>query len=80
MEEIPDSLIESHLTTLYHVDIYDYRTELIAQLSDAWKTAYQNIHIAQHKEKQQHDKSQDVKLNVGDRVMVHMKSAIKGKA
>ena len=78
---LPTETAVSHPTTPYQVDISDYRTELIAQLSDAWETAHQNIHIAQRKQKQQYDKrSKDVKLKVGDRVMVHMKGTIKGKA
>ena len=78
---LPTETAVSHPTTPYQVDISDYRTELIAQLSDAWETAHQNIHVAQHKQKCQHDKkSRDVKLNVGDRVMVHMKGTVKGKA
>ena len=52
----------------------------MAQLSDAWETAHQNIHIAQCKQKQQHDKkSRDVKLKVRDRVMVHMSELSKEK-
>ena len=44
---LPTETAVSHLTTPYQVDISDYRTELIAQLSDAWETAHQNINIAQ---------------------------------
>ena len=59
MAETPGSLQKtalSHPTTPYQVDIPDYCTELIAQLSVACETAHQNI--AQHK--QQHDKGSQV--------------------
>ena len=48
---LPTETALSHPTTPYQVGISDYRTELIAQLSDAWETAHQNIHIAQCKQK-----------------------------
>ena len=54
--KLPTETAVSHPTIPFQVDISDYRTALIAQLSDAWETAHQNIHIAQHKQKQQHDK------------------------
>ena len=78
---LPTEAALSHPTTPYQVDLADYRSELIAHLSDAWKLAHQNIGVAQKKQKIQHDKnSKDVKLNIGDRVMVLMKGVIKGKA
>ena len=62
---LPTETAVSHLTIPYQVDLSDYRTELIAHLSDTWETAHQNIHIAQHKQKRQYDrKSRDVKLKI----------------
>ena len=78
---LPTETALSHPTTPYQVDISDYRTELIAQLSDAWETAHQNILIAQQRQKHQYDRnSKDVGLKVGDRVLVYMPGTRKGKA
>ena len=78
---MPTETALSQPTTPYQIDIQDYRTELVACLSDAWELAHQNIQIAQKKQRMQHDKHcKDVTLQVGDRVMVHMPGTVKGKA
>ena len=67
--------------TVYQVDFPDYCTELVANLSDAWSLAHQNIERAQGKQKVQYDKrARESKLKVGDRVMVHFPSQVTGKA
>ena len=59
----------------------DYSSEVVANLSDAWALAHQNIEKAQRKQKAQHDKqSSESNLKVGDRVMVHHPNQVKGKA
>ena len=75
---------ESALTqprTPYQVEFSDYCSELVANLSDAWALAHQNIAKAQKKQKRQYDKrATPMKLKVGDRVMVHFPNQVKGKA
>jgi len=49
---------ESALTqprTPYQVEFSDYCSELVANLSDAWALAHQNIEKAQKKQKRQYD-------------------------
>ena len=75
---------ESALTqprTPYQVEFPDYCSELVANLSDAWALAHQNIEKAQKKQKRQYDKrATPLKLKVGDRVMVYFPNQVKGKA
>lgn len=67
--------------TPYQVEFSDYCSELMANLSDAWALAHENIEKAQKKQKQQYDKrATPMKLKVGDRVMVHFPNQVKGKA
>ena len=51
-------------------------------LSEAWKTAQENIKSAQVKQKQNYDRhSKEIQYEIQyDRVMVYMPSAVKGKA
>ena len=50
-------------------------------LSEAWKTAQENIKSAQEKQKRNYDRySKEIQYEIGDRVMVYMPSAVKGKA
>ena len=73
-----DSALNSP-TTLYMVDLEDYRSELTSNLSDAW--AIENIQKAQAHQKHQYDKhSKEPTLSVGDRVMVYMPHSVSGKA
>ena len=77
----PTATALSQPTSPYQVDVEDYRTELVSQLSDAWELAHKNIKIAQSKQKLQHDKrSREVNIQKGDRVMVRMPGTVKGKA
>ena len=52
---IPTETALNHPTTPYQLTS-DYWKELIAQLSDAWEVAHQNISIAQRKQKTRYDK------------------------
>ena len=65
----------------YQIDFADYSAELVANLSDAWAVAHQNIKGAQMKQKTQYDKkSKPSPLKVDDRVMVHFPSTVREKA
>ena len=62
------------------VDLEDYRTALVAHLSEAWQLAKDNIVKAQERQKVQYDRtSQETKFQVGDRVLVHMPAEMQGK-
>ena len=67
--------------TCYQMDIDDFKTNLVCNLSDAWTLAHQNISKAQKKQKQQYDRKAKMrKYRVGDRVFVHMPGDVSGKA
>jgi hypothetical protein len=79
--QIPTETALSQPRTVYQLDFADYRSELVANLSDAWALAHKNIDAAQVKQKKQYDKkSKDMHIVVGDRVMVYMPGTVKGKA
>ena len=64
----------------YMVDLDDYKTELMASLTEAWETAGTCISKAQRAQKKQRDKSARVKpIRPGDRVMVYMPNEDTGK-
>ena len=68
---LPTKTVLSQRTTPYQVDIWDYRTELVTPLSDAWNLAQGNIAIVQAKQKRNYDRgSKELKLQKGDRVVV----------
>ena len=78
---IPTESALNQPRTPYQVDFSDYATELVANLSDAWAMAHQNIEKAQKKQKVQYDKgAAQPKVKVGDRVMVHFPNQVTGKA
>ena len=60
-------------TVLSHVrnpDIDDYKVDLRANLSLAWRLAAENIQAAQNRQKKYYDRSaNEINLKVGDRVM-----------
>ena len=61
------------------VDVDDYKSDLLCNLSLAWKLAAENIQAAQNRQKKYYDRSaNEVKLKVGDRVMVYMPSELQG--
>ncbi len=64
----------------YQVDTRDYYSELATNLSEAWKTARQNVAVAQKRQKFQYDKKARVpKYKVGDWAMVFMPQETQGK-
>ena len=76
---IPTETVLLQPKTAYQVDMDDYKSELIANMSDAWELAYKNIESAQSKQKVKYDKhSRTCPLKIGDRVMVHMPGEVKG--
>ena len=57
----PTETALSQPRTPYQVDFTDYKTELLASLSEAWALAHSHIDQAQEKQKQQYDrKSKEV--------------------
>ena len=78
---LPTATAVTQPRTPYQIDFEDYSAELVANLSDAWALAHQNIQGAQVKQKAQYDKkSKQSQVKVNDRVMVHFPGTVKGKA
>ena len=78
---IPTETVLSQPQTPYQIDMDDYKSEMIANMSDAWKLSRENIKMAQLKQRTGYDKhSREVKLKVGDRVLVYMPGEVRGKA
>lgn len=77
---IPTATLLNQKQSVYEIDIDDYKRELVLNLSQAWKLAQENIEHAQKQQKKYYDrKSRPAKLEVGDRVMVHMPAKAQGK-
>ena len=78
----PTATALTQCRTPYQVDISDYRSEMVANLSDAWAVAHSHIDKAQCQQKRQYDKKcrENVSWKIGDRAMVHMPGTVKGKA
>ena len=78
---LPTDSILNHVASPYVVDVDDYKTAMTIALSEAWKTAQENIRSAQEKQKRNYDRySKERPYEIGDRVMVYMPGAVKGKA
>ena len=78
---LPSETTLNQPSSPYVVDSSDYRVELTSSLSSAWLLAREKIKIAQASRKKQHDKrAKEHQFRVGDRVMIHMPSAVTGKA
>ena len=78
---LPSEAILNQPSSPYVVDSSDYRVELTSSLSSAWLLARERIKIAQSNQKKQHDKrAKEHRFQVSDRVMIHMPSAVTGKA
>ena len=78
---IPNDQVLSQLLSPYKVDVENYREELVDCLSTAWRLAKDSIKGAQDRQKKSYDKkAKEHKFKVGDRVMIHMPSAVTGKA
>ena len=76
---LPTETVLSHVRSPYMVDINDYKSELLTNLSLAWRLAAENVQAAQSRQKKYYDRStQQIKLAVGDRVMVYMPSDLQG--
>ena len=68
--QIPTKSALSQPKTPYMIDIDDYKTELVTNMSDAWKITQESIKVAQTKQKTQYDKkSKAPEFKVGDCVM-----------
>ena len=77
---IPTETVLSHVRTPYVVDLEDYKQDLMADMSLAWKLASENIAKAQIAQKRAYDRhAKEVDLRVGERVMVLMPSKSQGK-
>ena len=78
---LPTDSVLNHVKSPYVVDVDDYKTAMTIALSEAWKTAQENIKSAQEKQKRNYDRhSKESHYEVGDRVMVYMPNAVRGKA
>jgi len=78
---LPTETALSQPESPYQVDVEDYRTELVTQMSRVWTLAKQKIEQAQQAQKIQYDRHATnlEKLRVGDRVMVYMLDQVQGK-
>ena len=78
---LPTDSVLNHVKSPYVVDVDDYKTAMTIALSEAWKTAQENIKSAQEKQKRNYDRhSKESHYEIGDRVMVYMPNAVRGKA
>jgi len=78
---LPTETVLSKPESPYQIDVEDYRSELVTRMSLAWRLAKERIERAQKAQKTQYDHhATDVKLRVGDRVMVYQPGEVKGKA
>lgn len=78
---IPGDEVLCQVSSPYKVDIDDYKEELTDCLSTSWKLAKTNIEGAQEKQKKAYDKrAREHHYCIGDRGMIHMPSAVTGKA
>ena len=79
--QLPTDEALSTPKTRYQVDLDDYKTDLMSGLTDAWELAREQLKKSQKSQKRFHDrKSTEVKVEVGDRVFLHMPAATKGSA
>ena len=77
---LPTETALSGAVSPYLVDISDYQTELVRRMSTAWSVAKEQIENAQQRRKKQYDRhAKDPKLQIGDRVMVHMPGELQVK-
>ena len=77
---LPTETALSGAVSPYLVDISDYQTELVRRMSTAWSVAKEQIENAQQRQKKQYDRhAKDPKIQIGDRVMVHMPGELQVK-
>ena len=63
------------------LDVDDYRTELVLQLSDKWKAAAESVKRAQSRQKRTYDRrATESRFKVGERVLVHMPHEVRANA
>ena len=78
---LPSESVLHHAKSPYVIDTDDYKTALTIGMSEAWKAAQENIKSAQQKQKHNYDRhTKEIHYEIGDRVMVYMPNAVKGKA
>ena len=66
---LPAETVLSHVRNPYRLDIDDYKGDLLANFSLAWRLAAENIQAAQNRQKKYYDCSaNEINLKVGDRV------------
>ena len=79
--QLPTDMALSPPTVRHTMDVDDYKSRMLLDMSNAWKLAQENLEKAQGKQKHQHDKNaRDFKFAVGDRVFVHMPAIRSGPA
>ena len=79
--QLPTDLALSPPTVRQTIDVDDYKSRMLVDMSTAWKLAQENVRKAQGKQKRQHDKhAVDFKFRVGDRVFVLMPAIRSGPA
>ena len=67
-------------TSVYVVDVDDYKSELVRGLTSAWETAAECIKAAQDHQKAVYDRgAKEMDYKVGDRVLVYMPHESTGK-
>ena len=67
-------------SSLYLVDLKDYKIALVSNLSHAWQSAIANTEHAQLQQKTQYDhKAKETALRVCDRVLVYLLAEVKEK-
>ena len=77
---LPNAGILSQIPSPYLLDSDDYKEELTTSLTTAWAAAKECIKGAQDRQKRAYDKkAKDHHYKVGDRIMIHMPSAMTGK-
>ena len=78
---LPTGTILEESRTTYLIDMEDYRTELLINLTKARQLALESIKLAQEKQRTFYDLQTSCRLQyrVGDRVMVFMPSETTGK-
>ena len=75
---IPTETVLYHVRTPYVVDLEDYKQDLMADMSLAWKLAFENIAQAQIAQKRAYDHhAKEVDLHVEERVMVLIRRRVR---
>ena len=79
--QLPTDMALLPPTVRHTMDVDDYKSRMLLDMSNAWKLAQENLEKAQGKQKHQHDKNtRDFKFAVRDRVFMHMPAIRSGPA